>query len=492
MAPLLAPVDARLDAALGERVLNRAQMAGASYADVRLVHRRTEGVHVRDGKADGVSDEASLGLGVRVLVKGAWGFASAGQPTEASADRAVDEAIAIAKASAAVGGPQVDLGPANRIVATYATPVEEDPFAVPMAERLAILLAADAAMRSVEGVRVTMGSIQAFREDKLFLSTEGARIMQTIVETGCGIEAVAVGASEIQMRSYPNSFGRDQVTGGFEMVRLADLPGNAQRIAEEAVALLGADPCPSKETTLILDPTQLGLQIHESIGHAIELDRVLGYEAGYAGTSFLKPSDSGELVYGSSIVNVNADATLPGGLGSFGYDDEGTPAQRVPIIEAGRFTGFLSCRETASQLGKASGGMARADGWGRIPMTRMTNVNLEPGDSSLARMIEETEDGIYMLTNRSWSIDDKRVNFQFGCQLAYEIKGGKLGRMLKNPTYTGITPIFWGHCDAIAGPEEWRIWGTPNCGKGQPMQVAHVGHGCAPARFQKVTVGVAQ
>lgn len=492
MAPTLAPVDPRLDQALGERVLNRAQLLGASYADMRLVHRRTEGVSVRDGKPEGVSDEASLGLGVRVLVQGAWGFAATGQPTEAAADRAVEEAIAIAKASAQVGGPKVELGQAEAHVASYTTPLQEDPFAVPLAERLGILLAADAEMRAVSGVRVTMGSIQAFREDKLFMSTEGACIRQTIVETGCGIEAVAVGAHEIQMRSYPNSFGRDQVTGGFEMVRQADLVGNARRIAEEAVALLSADPCPAGETTLILDPTQLGLQIHESIGHAIELDRVLGYEAGYAGTSFLKPADRGELVYGSPIVHVSADATLVGGLGSFGYDDEGVPAQRVPIIEGGRFTGFLSCRETASQMGHRSGGMARADGWGRIPMTRMTNVNLEPGDSSLEEMIASTEEGIYMLTNRSWSIDDKRVNFQFGCQLAYEIKAGKLGRMLKNPTYTGITPTFWAGCDAIAGPSEWRIWGTPNCGKGQPMQVAHVGHGCAPARFRKVTVGVAQ
>jgi TldD protein len=273
-------------------------------------------------------------------------------------------------------------------------------------------------------------------------------------------------------------------------VRQANLPLHARRIAEEAVSLLSAPQCPSGVTTLILDPTQLALQVHESIGHAIELDRVFGYEAAYAGTSFLDPGMRDTFKYGSSIVNVTADATLAGGLGTFGYDDEGTPARRVPIIEAGQFRGFLSCRETAAKLGEDSAGMARADGWNRIPMVRMTNINLEPGTWTFDAMIADTEDGIYMQTNRSWSIDDKRLNFQFGCQIAWEIKAGKLGRMLKNPTYTGITPQFWAGCDAIANKDHWEIWGTPNCGKGQPVQVAHVGHGASPARFRNVQVGV--
>jgi TldD protein len=345
-------------------------------------------------------------------------------------------------------------------------------------------------MRAVPGVRATTGTIGCQREHKLFLSTEGSRIEQTLIETGCGIEATAVGDSEIQFRSYPNSFGRQQVTQGYEMVRAADLPGNARRIAEEAVALLTAPQCPSKVTTLILDPTQLALQVHESIGHAIELDRVFGYEAAYAGTSFLNPSMRETFTYGSEIVNVTADATLPGGLGTFGWDDEGTPAQRVPIIEKGQFKGFLSCRETAAKLGQDSAGMARADGWNRIPMVRMTNVSLEPGSWTFDDMIHDTEDGIYMMTNRSWSIDDKRLNFQFGCQVAWEIKDGRLGRLLRNPTYTGITPQFWAGCDAIANRDHWQIWGTPNCGKGQPLQVAHVGHGASPARFRNVQVGV--
>jgi TldD protein len=268
------------------------------------------------------------------------------------------------------------------------------------------------------------------------------------------------------------------------------LEREAPRVAEQAAALLRADQCPAAYTTLVIDGDQTALQVHESVGHPTELDRIYGTEASYAGTSFLKPEDLGSLRYGSAHMTVTADPTTPGGLGTFGFDDEGVPAQRIPIIESGRFKGFLSCRETAAKLGQESGGTARADGWNRIPMVRMTNVNLEPGSWTLADMIRDTEDGIYMQTNRSWSIDDKRVNFQFGCQIAWEIKGGELKRMLRNPTYTGITPRFWASCDAIANRDHWQIWGTPNCGKGQPLQVAHVGHGAAPARFRNVQVGV--
>jgi TldD protein len=240
------------------------------------------------------------------------------------------------------------------------------------------------------------------------------------------------------------------------------------------------------------------LQVHESCGHPIELDRVFGTEASYAGTSFLTPDKYNTLRYGSDIVNLTADATIPGGLGTFGWDDEGVPAQRVPIVRDGIFRGYLTSRETAQQLREivgdgapeASGGAMRADGWNRIPLIRMTNVNLEPGEWEFDDLIADTDDGIYMELNKSWSIDDKRLNFQFGTEIAYEIRSGKMGRMLKNATYTGITPQFWGSCDAICNENHWRVWGTPNCGKGQPGQVAHTGHGAAPARFRNVQVGV--
>jgi TldD protein len=274
------------------------------------------------------------------------------------------------------------------------------------------------------------------------------------------------------------------------VIRRWDFAANAGRIAEEAAALLGAADCPEGEKTLILEGSQLALQIHESVGHAIELDRILGWEAAFAGTSHLELPKLGTHKYGSPLMNITADATLPGALGSFGYDDEGTPAQRVPIVDQGIWVGVLSGRDSASIASLPPGGMVRADGFNRLPMVRMTNVGLLPGDSSLEEMIAETEDGILMSTNRSWSIDDKRLNFQFGCEIGWEIKNGKRGQMIKNPTYTGITPKFWAQLDMLAGESEWVHWGTPNCGKGQPMQVAHTGHSASPGRFGTVRVGV--
>ncbi|MNX45121.1 protease TldD [compost metagenome] len=475
---------------LAHRALNRAQLSGADYADVRFVKRAFETITVKDGHLAGLSLDESEGFGVRALYRGSWGFASSALVTPDEVERVASLATAIAKASHTVQREKVELGPPVATVGRYETPVGEDPFAVSLEEKIALLMAADAEMRAVRGIRATEASLGCQREEKTFASTEGAYIEQVLTETGCGIAATAVGEGDVQRRSYPNSFGRHQATRGFELVREVDLVGNARRIAEEAVSLLTAPICPAGVTTLVLDPTQLALQVHESIGHAIELDRVFGMEASFAGTSFLEPSMLDGFRYGSEIVNVTADATAPGGLGTFGYDDEGMPAQRAPIIEQGMFKGFLSSRETAFKIGRSSNGTMRADGWERMPIIRMTNINLEPGEHSFARLIGEVEDGIYMHTNKSWSIDDKRVNFQFGCEIAWEIKGGKLGRMLKNPTYTGLTPEFWANCDAIGDESQWQIWGTPNCGKGQPGQTAHVGHGAAPARFRNVRVGI--
>jgi TldD protein len=332
--------------------------------------------------------------------------------------------------------------------------------------------------------------MEFLRQRKLFASTEGALIEQELFESGAGIEATATSPDEVQNRSYPNSFGRHQGSGGYEYITAMQLDRHGQRIGEEAVALLTAAQCPSGVKTLILDASQTALQIHESCGHPTELDRVFGMEAAYAGTSFMTPEKLNHLQYGSPKVTITADALTPTGLGTFGWDDEGVPAQQSFLIKEGLFVGYLTSRETASVLGQPSNGTMRADGWNRIPLIRMTNVNLQPGDSSLERMIAETKDGVYMETNRSWSIDDKRLNFQFGTQLAYEIVNGKRGRLLKNATYAGITPEFWNSCDAVAGRSEWKVWGLANCGKGQPPQTAHVAHGAAPARFQHVKVGI--
>lgn len=240
--------------------------------------------------------------------------------------------------------------------------------------------------------------------------------------------------------------------------------------------------------TLILDATQAALQVHESCGHPTELDRVLGFEAAYAGTSYLMPDMLGSFRYGSEAVTISADATSPRGLGTFGYDDEGVPAQRMLLIDQGIFTGYLTSRETAARFDQPSGGTVRAESWNRLPLIRMTNINLEPGTSSLEEMIATTEHGVYLETNRSWSIDDRRLNFQFGTQAGWEIRDGRRVRLIRNPLYSGSTPEFWNSCDAVAGAAEWQMYGTINCGKGQPGQVIHVGHGAAPCRFRNVAV----
>ena len=267
-----------------------------------------------------------------------------------------------------------------------------------------------------------------------------------------------------------------------------DLEAHAARVGSEARELLSAPACPSGETTLILGAEQLALQIHESVGHAIELDRILGWEAAYAGTSWLDLAQLGSMKYGSELMNITIDPTIPGALGSFGYDDEGTPAAPRDAVRDGTWVGVLAGRDSAAVAGLDYAGSVRADGWARLPMVRMTNVGLEPGPHTFDEIIAATDDGIYMETNRSWSIDDRRLNFQFGTEVGYEVKNGQLGRLLRNPTYTGIGPQFWSSMDMLSS--EIVVWGTPNCGKGQPGQVGHTGHPAAPARFRNVRVGV--
>jgi TldD protein len=470
--------------------LNAAQLQGASYADIRISRRQQQNVTVKNGELAAVSDDATEGFGVRVLVDGAWGFAASARLEQAEVEAAVRRAARIARASALVHRAPVQLGTPVTSQGMYRTPFQRDPFAVPLSEKVDLLMRADRGMAGVKGVTVREGSMECVHEEKIFASTEGAFTEQHLYETGAGLDATATTDDDVQTRSYPNSFGRQQGTSGYEFIEAMDLERHAPRIAEEAVQLLRAPQCPSGEKTLILDASQVALQIHESCGHPTELDRVFGMEAAYAGTSFMTTDQLRKLRYGSPHITITADALSPAGLGTFGWDDEGVPAQRAVLIQEGLFVGYLTSRETAQRLGQQSNGTMRADNWNHIPLIRMTNINLEPGTSSVEQMVAETKDGVYMETNKSWSIDDKRLNFQFGTQLAYEIVDGKRGRMLKNATYAGITPHFWNSCDAVAGPEQWKLWGLVNCGKGQPPQVAHVAHGAAPARFRHVRVGI--
>ena len=469
---------AAVDAALG---------AGATYADARAVVRRSQAVSTKNGRVENVTDLETEGIGVRVLVGGAWGFAC---DRRLVAEGARDAALrACAFALAAAGRREKVLAPAPASSGTYRTPFEKDPFAVSLSEKVDLCVRAEEALRHPD-VKVTEAVVRAQREHKVLVTSDGAEIEQELVETGGGIDALAAADGVFQMRSYPSAHGGSSAQGGWEYVENLGLEREAPRVAEQAAALLRADVCPPGVTTVVIDSEQMELQVHESVGHPIELDRVYGSEASYAGTSFLKPGDLGSLRYGSEKMNITADSTTPGGLGTFGFDDEGVPARREPIVVEGVLRNVLTSRETAETLGAGVGGSMRADGWNRMPLIRMTNLHLEPGEGSFDDLLADVDDGIYLETNKSWSIDDKRLNFQFGTQIAWEIKNGELGRMLRDATYTGITPEFWGSLDAVAGPEAWHMQGLTNCGKGQPGQGAHVSHGASPCRFRGVQVGV--
>jgi TldD protein len=477
---------------LATLALDEAAATGAAYVDVRAVIDDTESISVQDQRVEGVERQTSRGVGVRVLVDGAWGFAATAALTPAAVQAAARTAVAVARASATARRAPVRLAPAPALSGTWSTPHTTDPFDVALETKLDLLLAVTSAAGRITGLTLAKSSFDAWRTEKWFLSSEGADLHQRILHVSAGGECTAIGKNEVQTRSFPNSFRGWCGSGGWEAITALDLPAKAPGFAEEAVALLTAPDLPEQQGTLILDGSQVALQVHESVGHPLELDRMLGYEAAYAGTSFVDLADVGRLRYGSPLVNLTLDSTTPGGLGTYGYDDEGVPAGRYPLVVEGRLRDVLSSRETAGALGEQarSNGTMRAESWSGIPLIRMSNINLEPGSGTLDDLIADTDRGIFMATNSSWSIDDKRLDFQFGCEVAYEIRDGALGRRYRNPTYQGRTPAFWGSCDAIAGPTEWRVYGTPNCGKGQPSQLARVAHGAAPTRFRDVRMGV--
>ncbi|KPV62262.1 MAG: protease TldD [Candidatus Bathyarchaeota archaeon BA1] len=478
---------------LGRKALDEAAERGASYADIRIGEIFDEHLTVRRGVPEEVSLLRASGFGVRVIVNGAWGFAGSVELTPKEVLEITHKAISIASASSRLKRKDVTLVSVEARKDKYSTPIKKDPFEVPIDEKMDVLMQAERTVAEHSPlIKSSSAFFRALRENKLFMSSEGAEITQQITWCGGGVVGIAIRNGEVQRRSYPSTFRGNFHTSGYEFFESLKLVDRARDVGREAVLLLDAEKCPPMETDVILTGDQLALQIHESCGHPTELDRALGTEADYAGTSFLTPDKLGKLRYGSEHVNIVADATVPEGLGTFGYDDEGTPAKQVYLIKKGMFVGYQTSRETAVELGfdESSGGM-RADSPLALPLIRMTNINLLPGDWAAEEIVEDTKRGILMFTNRSWSIDDKRLNFQFGTEIAWEIKNGSKERIIKNPTYTGITSEFWGACDAISR-DDWMMWGTPNCGKGVPGQIMYVGHGCATARFKNIRVGLIQ
>ena len=471
---------------------------GIDFADVRVAREERRAVSMRNRELDDLTSSESAGVGVRVLRDGAWGFASRPEPGPGAAAAAARRAAELAGEVARAQPERVRLAEEEPAFGSYRTAVLEDPFAVPLEQIIADLdravavLLGDAARPSAP-IQAATAHVSFQRDRKYYLNTEGTRTWQIKTFGGAGMKVVAADAAGAVQRSWPMDFDGGLAAGGYENVATLNLPGHGERLREECLALLAAPPCPAGRRTLVLDTPQLALQIHESCGHPTEADRALGEEISLAGASFLTPDRLGRFTYGSPLVNLTADSRSEGGLGTFGWDDEGVPARVTPLVARGVFVGYLSSRETAAQLGLGrSAGCMRAESWSVPPIIRMINVSLEPdpdGPASLEELIADTPDGILMGQNQSWSIDDVRLNFQFGCEAAWEIKRGKIVRLLRSPIYAGSTPAFWRRCDAVGGPRSFRMWGLNSCGKGDPIQGMAVGHGCPPARFRDVEVG---
>ena len=470
---------------LGEELsklsLETAAKENATYADFRLVNTRNEEVAMINDQPT-AEEITSLGIGVRVLYNGTgWGFADTDEANRDSIREVTMKALSLAKGAAKIGS-KIPFAKEPTYTDSWESPIKKDPFQVSLDEKYSLLRDATGRLKG-EGVVMRRGGMSFTTLDKYYSSSEGSKIHQKITFSGGTLIVAAKSQAGLQRRST-----QQYMSKGYELISEFNLPGQAPDLAKDAMALGTAKKCPEGKSDIILSGDQVALQVHESCGHPIELDRALGYEANFAGRSFLTPDKLGKLQYGSELVSIVMDATPNHGpgLGTFAYDDEGVKSQRKYAIEKGKFVGYLMSRETASRVGQTrSNGCMRADGY-KLPIIRMTNVSLEPGEWNHDEMIEDTKDGILMVTNYGWSIDQKRYNFQFNCEKGYRIKNGSVEEMVRGPGYSGITPEFWNSCDAVGDKKSWVLWGTPNCGKGQPGQVMYTGHGAAPSRFRGV------
>jgi TldD protein len=472
-----------------ERALDACRAPGTTFAEARLV----ECEELRhDASLAGTPDRRSehdLGVAVRVLVDGVWGFAARPLDGERTALDTALAATASARAAGGAGLGRIVLPPQAASCGTYVTDVAVDPFVLDAGQMERLLGDAVEAAAQAGDVRSAQAGIHAKRQHRYLCNSEGSRQAQHLLESGGGIVALAARDGMVQRRSYPNSFHGGTAGRGWEYVEALDLVGEAARVGEEAAALLVAPQADADVADLVIGPAQMALQIHESVGHALELDRILGDERNFAGSSFVTTDDIGSLVFASPAVTITADPTVAGTRGSFAFDDEGTPARRTDLIEAGILREYLSHRDSAARVGRPSSGAARADGWSAPPVCFATNVFLQPGQGSVEELLERMGDGYYLDDNRSWSIDSRRWNFQFGTEAAWEVRKGRRTRLLRNFSYTGVTPDFWGSVEAVAGPATFRTFGMP-CGKGEPKQWGFLAHGAAPTLVRNVRVGV--
>lgn len=473
---------------LARKAVEILEASKADFGDIRIIDESSQEISVKNSRLSGLSDDVSLGFGIRVLYKGGWGFASSSELNAREIERAAKLALEIAKASSGIKNKKTRLAPEPAYRDVWQTPVLKDPFSVPVEKKLDTLFAVDRILTKDKRIKSAFSRMSFVKTHKWYASTEGSEIEQVLISSGAAYKAMAANNNEVQQKSYPGEHS-GALSMGYELIDDLKLVENAERTREDAIALLSAPQCPSGEMDLVLNGDQLALQIHESTGHASELDRVLGYEESYAGSSFLTTEKLGKFRYGSGIVNLVADATLPGGLATQGYDDDGVRSQRWHIVRNGILSGYMTNREFAGEIGmNRSWGCNRADSFSSIPITRICNLSLMPGEWEYADMIKGIRKGIILENNKSWSIDQKRLNFQFGCESGRLIENGRITKLVKNPVYQGITPEFWNSCDAIANHKYWKLYGVSNCGKGQPTQVSRMCHASSPARFRKIRV----
>jgi TldD protein len=469
--------------------VEKARSLGASYADSRYVEIEDESLSYSDGSPESVNRSTDRGIGIRILVNGAWGFFGTSVLTEKEISRAVDKAVEIGRASSRLNDDEVKLAPEVSYKDDYVSNFITDPFEIPLKEKLTYLSDLDGLMAAQEGLNSRNSHIAFRKINSLFNSSEGTRVSQKIIQSGVGIElGISKSHRERATRSYPKNGGQYECKG-YELLSEYNFKSEIRHLTDEATSLLAADVCPSKTTDVVFEGSVVGLLIHELIGHPLELDRVFGSERNFSGTSFATTDKLGKLQYGSSIINVSSDPTHAYGLASYGYDDEGVKSYKADLIKDGVLAGYLSSRETAAIISARSTAAMRADSWGNIPLIRITNVNLAPGDVPFDDLISSVDDGLYMSTISSWSPSDDRSSFEFGCEIAWEIKGGKRGQIYKNPTFSGKTIDFWNSVEAIADESSWKVWGTPNCGKGQPGQNARTAQGASPILVTNVKVG---
>jgi len=474
--------------------LEKGQSYDMTYVDVKWMSRDSRKLNVKNGALERNSQSTSQGIGIKMLVDGGYGFAASNIVTKKSIDNLAKRAFRVAKASGITMKRPISLAEEPVYEDTVQTPTNKDPLNQPVEETVAVLV--DATKEADNGdprIKARNAVFSTWSDHMVLWTSEGTKIDQKIIVTGGGVDTLAVQGSNVERRSYPASFRGNFATAGYEYFEDLDLVNISPKATEEALRLLDAPHCPSiNDATIIIKPAQLMLQLHEN-GHGFEIDRAYDYEAAFAGTSFMKPHLVDELMFGNELITIYGDATYPRGLGTFYYDHEGVKAQKTTLVEEGKLVAYLSSRETAPLKGwKRSSGSARALNYARMPLIRMTNINLKPGDWNFDEMIEDTKDGYMFDTNVSWSIDDLRLSFQFGTEIGWRIENGEITGLIKKPSYTGITPQFWNSADAIANEDSFQMYGTPNCGKGEPGQVMYTGHGASPTRFRNVRIGVVQ